>query len=74
MQEMQVPSLGQKEPPEEEMATPLQCSCLENPAGRGAWRATVCEVAESDTTEWPLIPEQSALKAPLNSKPLMPLD
>ena len=36
---------------EKEMATPLQCSCLENPAGRGAWRATVCEVAESDTTE-----------------------
>ena len=26
---------------------PLQCSCLENPMGRGAWRATVHEVAKS---------------------------
>ena len=30
---------------------PLQCSCLENPMDRGAWRATVCTVAKSDTTE-----------------------
>ena len=30
---------------------PLQYSCLENPTDRGAWRATVHEVAESDTTE-----------------------
>ena len=29
----------------------LQYSCLENPTDRGAWRATVREVAESDTTE-----------------------
>ena len=29
----------------------LQYSCLENPMGRGAWRATVHNVAkESDTT------------------------
>ena len=26
---------------------PLQYSCLENPMERGAWRATVCGVAES---------------------------
>ena len=30
---------------------PLQCSCLENPMDRGAWRATVHVAAESDTTE-----------------------
>ena len=32
---------------------PLQYSCLENPMDRGAWWATVHEVAESDVTEWP---------------------
>ena len=30
---------------------PLQYSCLGNPMVRGAWRATVHRVAESDTTE-----------------------
>ena len=30
---------------------PLQCSCLENPVDRGARWATVCGVAEADTTE-----------------------
>ena len=29
----------------------LQYSCLENPMDRGAWRATVHRVTESDTTE-----------------------
>jgi len=28
---------------------PLQCSCLENPMDRGAWRATVHGVAKSWT-------------------------
>ena len=30
---------------------PIQYSRLDNPMGRGAWWATVHEVAESDTTE-----------------------
>ena len=28
---------------------PLQYSCLENPVGRGAWRASVHRVAQSQT-------------------------
>ena len=31
---------------------PVQCSCVENPMDRGAWRATVHGDAESNTTEW----------------------
>ena len=33
--------------PGEEHGNPLQCSCLENPMDRGAWRATVYRVAQS---------------------------
>ena len=37
--------------PGEESGNPLQYSCLENSRNRGAWKATVHEVAELDTSE-----------------------
>ena len=37
--------------PGEGNGNPLQYSCLENPMGRGAWRAAVHGITESDTTE-----------------------
>ena len=47
MKEMRVRSLGQEDLLEEEMATPLQYSCLENPMDRGAWRATAHGVSKN---------------------------
>ena len=48
----QVQSLGWEDRLEEEMANPLQCSCLENPKDRGAWQAAVYGVTNSwNTTE-----------------------
>ena len=41
--------LGWEDPLEEEMATSLQYSCLENSMDRGAWQATVYGVAKSQT-------------------------
>ena len=51
MQETWVQSLGWEDPVEKEMGNTLQYSCLENPTDRGAWRATIHGVTESDTTE-----------------------
>ena len=42
-----IPRLGRS--PGEESGNPLQYSCLENSMDRGAWRATVHEVAKSQT-------------------------
>ena len=42
-----IPGLGRS--PGEGNGNPLQCSCLENPMDRGAWRATVHGVAKSQT-------------------------
>ena len=52
-QETPVQSLGQENPPGAGNANPLQYSCLENLMDRGAWRATVHGVtqSQSDITE-----------------------
>ena len=42
---------GSGKSPAEGNGNPLQYSCLENPIDRGAWRATVHEVAELGTIE-----------------------
>ena len=42
-----IPGSGRS--PGEGNGTPLQYSCLENPTDRGTWRATVLEVAKSQT-------------------------
>ena len=44
-----VESLDGEDSPGEGNDYPLQCSCLENFMGRGAWRALVQEVAKSQT-------------------------
>ena len=42
---------GLEDPLEEGMATHSNYSCLENPMDKGAWRATVHRITESDKTE-----------------------
>ena len=44
-----IPGLGRY--PGRGHSNPLQYSCLEIPMDRGAWQATVHEIAELDTTE-----------------------
>ena len=40
---------GSGRPPGGGPGSPLQCSCLENPLGRGAWKVTIHRVAQSQT-------------------------
>ena len=47
--ETQVPSLGQEDPLEEEMATHCSILAWENPMDRGAWWATVHVVEKNQT-------------------------
>ena len=49
MQETQVQSLGQEDPPGEGNGNPLQYSCLENSMDRGVQWATVHGVSNSRT-------------------------
>ena len=49
MQETWVQSLAQEDPHGGGHGSPLQYLCLESPTGRGAWRATFCGVARSQT-------------------------
>ena len=49
MQETQVWSLGQEDPPGEGNGNPLQYSFLENSVDRGVWQATLYGVTKSQT-------------------------
>ena len=49
MQEIQVQSLGQEDPPGEGNSYPVQYSCLENSMDRGPWWATVPRVTKTQT-------------------------
>ena len=49
MEQMQVRSLGQEDPLEEEIVTYFSYFCLENSMDRGVWQATVHGVAKSWT-------------------------
>ena len=46
---------GAGRPPGGGHGHPLQSSCLENPTDRGAWRATVYGVTQTDSTRIPLL-------------------
>ena len=54
-----IPEQGRS--PGEGNGNPLQYSCLENPMKRGAWKATVHGVTESDTTKVTQQQQQQAM-------------
>ena len=51
IQETQVQSLGQDDPPKKKMATHSNILTWKNPMDGGTWHATPHAVAKSDTTE-----------------------
>ena len=57
MQEIRVRSLGWEDSLGEGNGNPLQYSCLENPTGRGVWRATVHGITKTwtRTRDWAFI-------------------
>ena len=55
---------GSGRPPGGGHGNPLQCSCLGNPTGRGAWRSTVHRVEKSRT--WLSMHEQWAVWSIIN--------
>ena len=72
-QETQVRSMGQEDLWRRER-NPLQCSCLENPMDREAWRAIVHAVnKEPDTTEWLTVSLFFLIKLLLLSSSLSPV-
>ena len=54
MQEMQVWSLGQKDPLKKVTAWTVQYSWLENPMDKGDWQATVHGVTKESDLTWQL--------------------
>ena len=54
MQEMQVRSLGQKDPLKKVTAWTVQYSWLENPMDKGDWQAIVHGVAKESDLTWQL--------------------
>ena len=49
-QNWELPSVGSGSCPGEGNGNLLQYSCMGNPMDRGAWRATILGIVESDTT------------------------
>ena len=61
---------GSRSYPGERNGKLLQYSCLENSVDRGAWRATVHEISESDTNE----PLTLSLSSVIKASHLLPLE
>ena len=71
MQETWVLSLGWEDPLGEGNGKPLQCSWLGNPMDRGAWRATVHGVTDSEMGLSEIMHVQFLAKVPADSSSLI---